>query len=391
MKRALLYAAAILALIVVFGGSITFHFVKAHFVAKALANFRPPPVTVSATVAKEASWHSYIHAIGTLSAINGVNVSSEVAGKVTKIAFHSGDSVSHNQLLVQLDDSQERALLHQYEAQQVLAKINYSRALALRKRNLNSIQDLDNAREQLEVAKALVSQEKAAIAKKAITAPFSGVVGIRQINLGQYVTAGQTLVNLEQLNPLYVNFPLPQNNVAELHLGQTITADVNAFPKKSFVGKLTAVNPAVDPQSRTLQAQATIPNPDHLLRPGMFADIKVVSPSPHKVIVVPNTAIDYTLYGDSVYVLKKEARTKTSQRHRSGSPRAHKKPHESEQIYIAHQVLVSIEDQRGDLTAVTGIKPGDLVVTAGQIKLHNNTRVIINNSVNLQKLPVLTP
>ncbi len=373
----------------IFGG-IKFYSIMG--MMKAFANAGPPKTTVSAAPAKQAEWRPAIQAIGTLTAINGVNVSSELAGKVVKIDFQSGDQVKQGQLLVQLDDSQEQALLQQYQAQEKLDKNNFERALSLRKKNLNSKQDLDNASAQYEMSQAQVAQERAVIAKKAIRAPFDGVVGIRQVNLGQYVSAGTTLVNLEQLDPLYITFTLPQGDVPRLHLKQDVQLQVDGYPGETFDAKLTAINPAVNDQSRTLQAQATVPNPDHKLRPGMFATLNVLSDKSNSVIEVPSTAITYTLYGDSVYVLEPQKTpaggTQTAGAAQTTGQAAKQDAHA---VYTAKQVFIQVGQTRNGMVAVTGIKPGTLVVTAGQIKLHPGALAVINNSVDLSKVPELTP
>lgn len=375
-------------------------YLKYHAISSKLAAFaayKPPPQTVSATAAKQLAWRKYSPTIGTLSAVKGVDVSSELAGKIVSIAFESGDDVQQGQLLVQLDDRQEQALLRQYQAQEALDKTIFERATALRKRNLNSRQDLDNAREQYKMAQAQVAQERAVIAKKTIRAPFSGITGIRQVNLGQYVTAGQAIVNLEQLDPLYLTFTLPQAQVSSVHLGQDIAIHVDAYPGREFTGKVTAINPAVNDQSRALQAQATVPNNDRLLRPGMFADVKVLADTGQKVTVVPATAISYSLYGDSVYVLTPTDGEASAAGGAAGNKAANAKSGSStpangaSRIYTAKQVFVKTGEQRGDLVAVTGINPGTLVVTAGQIKLHSGSTATINNSADLSKLPELTP
>ncbi len=389
IKRWLYPVLAFIGIALIFG---IFGGIKAHSVfgaLKAYASYRPPPETVSATEAKQVQWRPYLEAIGTLTAVNGVNVSSELAGKVVKIAFHSGDKIKQGQLLVQLDDSQEQALLRQYEAQQALDKNNFERALAMRKRNLNSKQDLDTAREQYEMAQAQVAQEQAVIAKKSIRAPFAGEVGIRQINLGQYITAGQTVVNLEQLDPLHLTFTLPQSDVPRLHIGQEVTASVDAYASRKFPATITAINPAVNAQSRTVQVQATVPNPDGRLRPGMFADLKVFGNQTASATAVPATAITYSLYGDSVYVLEKEHPPHAGT---VSTPVAATKGGAGTQtVYTAKQVFVKVGEQRADMVAVTGIKPGTLVVIAGQIKLHNGSRAVINNQIDLEKERELTP
>jgi len=373
----------------VFGGIKAFSIMG---MIKAFANAGPPKTTVSAAPAIQAEWRPAIQAIGTLTAINGVNVSSELAGKVIKIDFQSGDNVKQGQLLVQLDDSQEQALLQQYRAQEKLDKSNFDRALSLRKKNLNSKQDLDNASAQYEMSRAQVAQEKAVIAKKAITAPFTGVVGIRQVNLGQYVSAGTSIVNLEQLDPLYVTFTLPQADVPRLHLKQDVEIHVDGYPGKTFKAKLTAINPAVSDQSRTLQAQATVPNTDQLLRPGMFANLSVLSDNSNQVVAVPSTAITYTLYGDSVYVLEPQKTPAGGSKTASAAQTADQGGKQSAQtVYTAKQVFIKVGQTHDGMVEVSGIKPGTLVVTAGQIKLHPGALAVINNSVDLSKVPELTP
>ncbi len=390
---------AVILLVIVFGGSLGFHFVKNIMIAKALAQFRPPPAVVSAAESKAVEWRPYLQAIGTLDAINGVQISNALAGKVVKIAFQSGDEVKQGDLLVQLDTSQEKAQLAQYQAQLTLAKGKYERALALRKRNLNSKQDLDNALADYKSAQAQVANETAIIDKMSINAPFDGRLGIRQVNLGQYLAAGTTIVNLEQLQPLFVTFTLPQSDVPKLHLGQAVAVNVDAYPEQDFAGKITAINPAVNEQSRTLQAQATIPNDKKLLHPGMFATIKVLADQTENKIVVPQTAIDYSLYGDTVYVLEpvtaNAGKGHPAQAGTAGGKKAKAAPGAAKQggptVYTAKQVFVQVQGQRGKLIAVTGIKAGEKVVTAGQIKLHPGSQVMINNSVDLAKKRKLTP
>lgn len=388
MKKRL--AIAIVALFIVFGGSLGFHFFKEAMIAKAMANYRPPPAVVSSTESKTVHWRPYLQAIGSLNAVNGVNVSNDLAGKVEKIAFQSGDRVKQGDLLVQLDTSQQRAQLAQYQAQLELAKGKYRRACALRKKNLNSKQDLDTARSNYKSAQAQVAGEKAIIGKMTVTAPFAGRLGIRQVNLGQFLAAGTTIVNLEQLKPLYVTFTLPQADLPKLHLGQKIVADVDAYPERDFTGKITAVNPAVSEKSRTLQAQATIPNDNALLHPGMFAEIKVLADKIESKVVVPRTAINYSLSGDSVYVLEPagEATGKSSAKGEGKAPGGNGG---GQTVYVAKQVIVKTGDQRGKLVAVTGIKAGAKVVTAGLMKLHQGSRVTINNEIDLEKKRKLTP
>lgn len=408
-KRWLYPVIALVGILIIFAifGLIKFVSIK-HMMAR-FASMKPPAVSVSAARARTVAWHPSIKAIGSITAVNGVNVSSELSGKVVRIDFQSGDTVKKGQLLVQLDDSQEQALLRQYQAQEALNKSNFERALSLRKKNLNSKQDLDNARTQYEMSQAQVSQEQAVIAKKAIRAPFAGVVGIRQINLGQYVNAGTTIVNLEQLDPLYATFTLPQADVPRLRLKQAVELQVDGYPDKTFKGTLSAINPAVNSQSRMLQAQATLPNPEHLLRPGMFANIEVLGEQSTQVIVVPSTAVTYSLYGDSVYVLERQKNASPPAKTAAGAGSAAQAATgvaatsaatagtasgpagKEQQEYTVKQVFVQVGQTRDGLVAVTGVKAGMLVVTAGQIKLHPGSTAVINNSVDLSKVPELTP
>lgn len=373
----------VVVLIAVFG----FHIVKGIFISRYFSKMTPPPVTVSATRAKTTHWYPYVSSIASLSSVNGVNISNEIAGTVVNIAFHSGETVKAGQLLVKLNDSEQKALLHQYQAEEVLNKLNYQRALELRKRNLNSVQSLDQAQEQYAVSRAQVASERAVISKLHIRAPFPGIVGIRQVDLGQYLPAGTEVVNLEQLAPLYVNFSLPQDDAPRVHVGQKVLLTVSAYASQTFHGRIHAINPAITVQSRTLDVQATVPNKGDKLRPGMYADVKVLSETEVARTVVPVPAVTYSLYGDSVYVL-------TPKRGKAAHPSAggHKSKHQPATEYVAKQVFVKIGETRGNWISVTGIKPGALVVTAGQIKLRSGNLVIINNTNNPVAVPkVLTP
>lgn len=394
MKKRL--AIAIVALIIVFGGSIGFHFLKTAMIAKALAAYQPPPATVAAAKAKQVQWRPYIQAVGTLEAINGVNVSNAIDGQVVAINFHSGDLVKKGQVLIQLDDSQNQALLAQYKAQEKLTYGKYKRALALRKKKLNSAQDLDTATANYEAAKAQVQGEKVQIAKKSVKAPFDGRVGIREVDLGQYLPTGSSIVNLVQLQPLFITFTLPQDDLPRLHDNQDVVLQLDAYPDRTFDGKVTAINPSINQQSRTIEVQATVPNEENLLRPGMFTTLKVLANQPEEEVVVPTTAISYSLYGDTLYVLEPADQGKSSQGKNTKSEAGAAGTSSagagtSRKVYIAKQVFVKPGTQRGKLVAVSGIKPGDLVVTAGQIKLHKGSRVVINNSIDLSKERTLTP
>lgn len=397
------FAIAIVLLIVVFGGSLFFHFMKQAMTAQALAAFQPPPEFVSARASKVVHWRPYVEAIGTLEAVNGVKVSSAITGKVEKIAFQSGDHVAKGQLLVQLQDAREQALLKQFLAQAKLARSKYRRAVAMHEKGLLSDQKLDTARANYRAARAKVASQKAVIAKKSINAPFSGQVGIRDVNIGQYISPGTFITHLVQLQPLYINFTLPQAFISKVYLGQSVALDLEALPDNDFSGTITAISPAINKTSRTIQAQATIPNDEGILRPGMFTRIKLLAKSTERKVAVPQTAINYSLFGDSVYVLKPankaaggdregaEDAAQASAPNDTGSSGGKKRKGSGRTIYIAKQVFVDTGVQRGKLVAVSGIQPGVLVVTTGQIKLHPGSRVIINNEVDLMKNRKLSP
>lgn len=400
MKRKTRFAIAmsitVIGLIVVFGGSLSFHFVKKAMIAQALAAYRPPPATISAATSKTVHWRPFLQAIGTLSAINGVEISNEVAGKVRKIAFHSGDTVKEGKLLVRLDISQEKAQLAQFKAQLQLAKRKYERQVTLSKKGLNSQQDLDTARAAYKKTQAQVKGEQALINKMTIESPFAGRLGIRQINLGQFLSPGTTIVQLTQIKPLHVTFTLPQADLSRVHTSQAVAVNVGAYSGQDFSGKITAISPVVSNQSRTLQVQATIPNNEALLRPGMFANIKIYADKTEKKVVIPQTAITYSLYGDTVYVLKPLKQTSGKNKKSSGkAPETtegkKQAKRQGQTVYSVKQVIVQPGIQRGKLIAVTGLKPGVKVVTAGQLKLHTGSRAMINNDVSLGKNRNLSP
>lgn len=331
------------------------------------SNQVPPPVTVSATHAKQQNWQPRIEAVGSLLAVQGVNIASEVAGKVEKILFESGQTVEKGELLIQLDDSAEQAQLPGARAQTKLARANLERAQQLIEQKLVSEEQLDNAKSQLQQAESALASLQATIAKKAIRAPFTGTLGIRQVDLGQYLAAGTQIVTLQALNALYADFTLPEQFLQRVQSGQTVEVTTSAYPGKTFAGKVTAVEVKLDPSTHNFAVRATLDNPDHLLRPGMFANITVLAGAPVAVVTVPNAAITYSLYGDSVYLIKEEVSEGAS-----------------DAVLKAEQVFIRIgESRNGEVAILEGIKAGDHVVTAGQIKLRNGATVVINNSIPL--------
>jgi len=324
--------------------------------------FLPPPTAVTTTVAEKSQWQPTLETIGTVTAINGVTISTDLAGIVSKIAFESGSQVKAGDLLVQLNTDQEQAQLAQAEAQRDWTQITLTRNQELVAKKTVSQSDYDSATAQFHQAQATVDQFKALIARKTLRAPFAGVVGIRQINLGQYLNTGDAVVTLQSFDPIYVNFSLPQQNLSQLTVGQSVEIDMDAYGDKVFPGKVTAINSLVDQNSRNVQIQATLPNSETQLRPGMYAKVKVVLPEAQEVVAIPSSSIHYAPYGDSVFIV------------------SDLKSDDGKTFKGVKEQFVKLGQSKGDLTAiVSGLKPGDEVVTSGVFRLRSGEAIIVNN------------
>ena len=324
-------------------------------------------VVVSDAPAQQEIWKPYFTSVGNLTPVQGVEVSNQLAGNVTGIYFQSGTEVKKGQLLVQLDDSSQRAQLIGLQAQVQLAQVNYQRAQELIKQHLISKSDLDTAENNLKQAQSNLQNDLSAIDKLAVRAPFSGQIGIRNVNLGQYLAAGTSIASLQSLGTLYVQFGLPEQDLAALARGQHVEVNVDAYPGKIFSGELSAINSAVDPNTHNVTVQATIHNPEHLLRAGMFANVQVYAGKPQTVVTVPTSAVDYTLYGSSVFIVKQDGTDK------DGKP----------VLKVTQQFVTTGQERDGRVAITQGLQAGDIIVTAGQQKLQNGMRVEINNSVKL--------
>jgi membrane fusion protein, multidrug efflux system len=324
--------------------------------------FLPPPTAVTTTVAEKSQWQPTLETIGTVTAINGVTISTDLAGIVSKIAFESGSQVKAGDLLVQLNTDQEQAQLAQAEAQRDWTQITLTRNQELVAKKTVSQSDFDSATAQFHQAQATVDQFKALIARKTLRAPFAGVVGIRQINLGQYLNTGDAVVTLQSFDPIYVNFSLPQQNLSQLTVGQSVEINMDAYADKVFPGKVTAINSLVDQNSRNVQIQATLPNSETQLRPGMYAKVKVVLPEAQEVVAIPSSSIHYAPYGDSVFIV------------------SDLKSDDGKTFKGVKEQFVKLGQSKGDLTAiVSGLKPGDEVVTSGVFRLRSGEAIIVNN------------
>jgi len=330
---------------------------------KGMGGFRPPPAAVAATIAESRDWQPTLRAVATLAPVNGVELATEVAGIVSRVEFRSGAHARKGALLIQIDDSSDRAELAGLEADRSLARSNLERTESLIERNLASREGLDSSRTALQRAEAAVLSKRALIAKKAIRAPFDGTLGIRNVNVGEYVTAGRLLVGLQDLDLLYADFSVPQQQIRSLAAGQPVEVTVDAFPGTAFAGRITAVDSQVDDVTHTLRAQATLSNAGRALRPGMYAVVEAVLPKLIGAVVVPRTAISYSLYGDSVFVLREEQAEDGSR-----ALKAFRTP-----------VKLGFEHDQ-EVVVTTGVAAGDRVVIAGQLKLQDGMAVTVGDA-----------
>jgi len=370
MKRSLIFFVVFLVLAGLVGGFGYFHFVlKPEMIKGALSGNVPPPTTVSAEAAKTESWRPLLPAIGTFQAVQGIEIAPEVDGIVTAIHFDSGHEAKAGELLVELDDSVEQADLRSAQAQLKKASQDLARQQELLGRGNTSQASFDAAQTQRDTAAAAVTRIKAVIDEKEIASPFAGRLGIRVVSLGQYVKAGQNLVALQQLDPIFADFPVPEQEVDRVRIGQVVQIKVDAFPRRVFEGKVASLDAKVNQDTRTILVRAEVPNPDGLLLPGMFANVTVVAGVAQDVVTVPRTAVSYSLYGDSVYVVKNETP--------SGAEQA-------QPAQVVERRFVRLGDTRDDRVAIAeGVKAGEMVVTSGQIKLHPGARVVVQPNSGL--------
>jgi membrane fusion protein (multidrug efflux system) len=329
-------------------------------------SFVPPPETVSSAVAQEEKWQDFLPAVGSVTAVQGVMITVEIPGTVQEIKFESGAIVAKGDLLLSLDTSSEEAQLRAAEAQAELAATTLARTKSLRAENTVSQAELDTAEMTLKQSQANADTIRTTIAKKIIRAPFAGRLGIRQVNVGEYLDKGKAIVSLQSLAPVYGDFSLPQQDLARVTTGMKVRAITDTYPDKQFDGVLTAINPDLDVVTRSVRVQATFENAEQLLRSGMFARFEVLLPQEQKVLAVPNTAILSAPYGDSVYLIEATPAT-------NGAPAG----------LVVRQKFVRIGRARGDYVNVeTGLKAGDRVVRAGIFKLRNGMQVVENNDLN---------
>jgi len=324
-----------------------------------------PTTTVSSVVVKEEDWAPMLSAIGSVSAVQGAVVSAEFSGIVAEVHFENGGVAKRGDVLVKLDTSAEDAQLHSAEADLELARADLQRTRDLAARKVVSKSELDASESKFNRLNAVVDQMRSNIRKKTVVAPFDGQLGIRQVNVGQMIPAGQQVVQLTALDPVYVDFALPDQYLVQLNKGLEVHVRADALPGHDFKGQLTAVNSMVDSVTRNVTAQATLENPDHALRPGMFAKVAVLLPQKEKSLVIPGSAVSYAPFGDSVYVIEKK-----------------KDPKTGKESQLLRQQFVRIGEARGDFVSVTqGLKAGETIVSTGVFKLRNGMNVTINNDL----------
>ena len=324
-----------------------------------------PPTTVSSVTVKQEDWAPVLSAVGSVSAVQGAIIAAELGGVISDIKFENGGVAKKGDVIMKLDATQEEALLRSAEAEAELARTDLERTQGLASQKVVSKAELDAAESKFRRLTAIVDQMRSNIRKKTLVAPFDGHVGIRQVNVGQMINAGQQVVALTSLDPVYVDFALPQQHLAQLSQGLEVHVRSDAVPGREFKGKLTAINSMVDTVTRNVSVQATLENADHVLRPGMFAKAEVVLPEKSSALVIPGSAVSYAPYGDSVFVIEKKTDEKTGK-----------------ETQVIRQQFVRIGEARGDFVSVTeGLKARETVVGTGVFKLRNGMAVTINNDL----------
>lgn len=348
-------------LVAIVGGLVWFNYFRSSMIKQFFASNKPPPVTVSAVEAKSEVIPNLLTAVGDLAAVHQVNVTSDVGGRVTEIKFTPGTHVTSGTPLVQLFDAPEQGDLANYKAQATVAQLSLERAKQLAARQFGPQATVDQAQAAYDQANAGIAKTEALISQKLVRAPFDGDLGVRKVEVGQYLTAGTAIVSLTDLSELYANFTVTEKDSGQLHVGEIVRVSVDAYPGRRFEGKITTIEPQIATDTRNIRVQATIANPGHILKPGMFATTTVVLPDKPPVITVPETAVDYTLYGDSVFLITetKGEGDKTS-------------------LTAVRTYVQTGNRSDGRAEILKGLKPGDKVVAVGQLKLQSGAAVAIS-------------
>ena len=359
MLRWFIIVGLLLALLV--GALVGFNAFRSHMIAQFFANNRPPPTPVTAAEAKSEAIPNLLTAVGDLAAMHQVNVTSDVSGRITDIMFTAGSTVKAGTPLVQLFDAPDQGDLASFRAQAIVGQLSLDRAKQLAARQFGPQATVDTAQAAFDQANAGIAKTEAIISQKLVRAPFDGVLGVRHVEVGQYLTAGTQIVTLTDLSEIYANLTTTEKESATLNVGQTVRVAVDAYPGRVFEGKITTIEPQINADTRNIHVQATMDNPDHVLKPGMFATTTVVLPDKPAVVTIPETAVDYTLYGDSVFLITE------------------KKADDGTSSLTAVRTFVRTGDRIGGRAVITsGLKPGDRVVAVGQLKLQSGAAVAIS-------------
>lgn len=362
MVKRMILMVVVMAIVIAGLGFVKFRQFQA--MAGEFAAMQPPPDAVTTIVAAREEWPATLNAIGTVAAVQGVTVSADLPGVVDRIAFDSGKTVQKGDILVQLNTRQEQAQLAGAESQLQLARVNFERMQGLVKQDAVSRAEYDAAAAEHQQAEARLGEIRATIERKTIRAPFSGLLGIRQVNLGQYLTGGDPVVPLQSVDPVYVNFGVPQQEASQMHTGRSVRITVGELGDNEFTGRVSAVDSVVDQTTRNVQVQATLANPGGKLRPGMFVQAQVTLGAGSQVVALPASAVNYAPYGDSVFVVG-DMKNPKGQTYRG-----------------VRQQVVKLGPARGDQIAVlSGINPGEEIVSSGVFKLRNGAPVQVNNTV----------
>jgi len=350
-----------LSLTLLVGGLVGFNAFRSHMIAQFFANNKPPPATVTIAEAQSEVVPNLLTAVGDLAAVHQVNVTSDVSGRITDIMFTAGSNVKAGSPLVQLFDGPEQGDLASFKAQATVAQLSLDRAKQLASRQFGPQATVDSAQAAYDQANAGIAKTQAIISQKLVRAPFDGELGVRHVEVGQFLTAGTQIVTLTDLSTLYANFTVTEKDSAALKVGQTVRILVDAYPGRNFEGKITTIEPQIATDTRNIRVQATLDNPDRILKPGMFTTTTVVLPDRPAVVTVPETAVDYTLYGDSVYLITE------------------KKEDDGKSSLSAVRTFVRTGNRiNGRAEIVSGLKPGDRVVAVGQLKLQSGSAVVIS-------------
>jgi membrane fusion protein (multidrug efflux system) len=379
--------------------------IKVMMVMKMIAGMKPPPPSVvSTTKTTFQEWQPELRAVGTLRAARGADLALDIAGLVTRVNVQSGDEVKEGQVLLQLRDSEDVAQLHQLEAAAALAEVTFGRAKQQLAVQAISKADYDQSAADLKAKQAAVQQQQVNVAKKQLRAPFAGRAGIVTINPGVYLNSGTTIVTVQQIDPVFVDLHLPQKNLSELKVGQKVTLKLDAYAGKAFEGEISAISPKVDNDTRNVQVEAKVANPDRLLTPGMFADVAIETGTKQRYLTLPQTAVVYNPYGETVFVVRKKAdadKAKADEAKKNGdgktaasttAPAPSQGPPIPPDALVVTQAFVTTDGTRGDQVSITkGLDEGAEVVTSGQIKLKNGAPVTIDNSVQPANSPNPTP